>query len=179
MADNLTFNSGAGKTIARETLIANINVADSPTSPEWSIVGIRVYDSSESFDWQRDTQQDIAGNAYSSMKKPIVTQNFDGWELSGGDKAAEWIWNNGVRKQDAQVMSNVDMLIVHKYVYTDGTSKFWAERYASCAIEINTLGGEGGGNLAMPITVTYGGTRTLGSVTAASGKYNFTPDTGE
>ena len=148
MADNLSFNVTDGVTIARETLVANLNVGTS-TAP---------------------------GNAYSSMKKPIITQSFDGWEISGGDKAAIQIWNQGVRDQNPQAMSNNDMLIVHKYVYSDGTTKFFAERYKACAVEISSLGGDGGGNLTMPINVTYGGERTIGSVTIADGAFTFTAD---
>ena len=175
MADNLSFNVADGVTIARETLIANLNVGTS-TAPEWAPVGIRVYSGQEDFDWQRETNQDIIGNAYSSMKKPIITQSFDGWEISGGDKAAIQIWNQGVRDQNPQAMSNNDMLIVHKYVYSDGTTKFFAERYKACAAEISSLGGDGGGNLTMPINVTYGGERTIGSVSVADGAFTFTAD---
>ena len=42
---------------------------------------------------------------------------------------------------------------------------------------ITGLGGEGGGNIGMPITVTYGGVRTVGTATkdAATGSITFTP----
>lgn len=175
MADTMKFNTTDGQTIARETLIACLNTGTSD-APVWSPVGIRVYSSNAEYDWQKETNQDIIGNAYSTMKKPIVTQTFDPWELSGGDEAQLQIWNDGVRKQDAQAMSNKDMLIIHKYAGTANTAVF-GERYQSCAIEVNSIGGDGGGNLAMPITVTYGGTRTVGTVAVADGKFTFTPDT--
>ena len=38
------------------------------------------------------------------------------------------------------------------------------------------LGGDGGGNLTMPINVTYGGERTIGSVSVADGAFTFTAD---
>lgn len=174
MPDNMNFNIVSGQTASRETLIACLNV-DEASSPKWVPVGIRVYSSQADYDWQRETNQDIIGNAYSAMKKPIVTQAFDPWELSGGDEAQLMIWNDGVRRQDAQAMSNKDMLIIHKYAGTANTAVF-AERYESCAIEITSLGGDGGGNLAMPINVTYGGTRTTGTVAIANGEFTFTPD---
>lgn len=170
----MTFNTVEGQTIARETLIACLNTGTS-VAPVWSPVGIRVYSSQADYDWQRETQQDIIGNAYSSMKKPIVTQSFDPWELSKGDAAQLQIWNDGIKNQDAQAMSGKDMLIIHKYAGTANTAVF-AERYAACAIEVNSIGGDGGGNLAMPITVTYGGTRTTGNVKVADGAFTFTPD---
>lgn len=170
MADNLTFNVADGQTVGRETLIACLNTGTAQ-APVWSPVGIRVYSSQADYDWQRETNQDIIGNNYSSMKRPIVTQSFDPWEITGGDEAQLKVWNEGIRKQDAQAMSNMDMLIIHKYAST-----VFGERYQSCAVEINSIGGDGGGNLAMPINVTYGGTRTTGTVTVADGKFTFVPD---
>lgn len=176
MPENINFNTPDGQTIAREALIACLNTG-TKEAPKWSPVGIRVYSSSTEYDWQRETSQDIVGNAYSSMKKPIVTQSFEPWELSNGDAAQLQIWNDGIRNQDAQAMSNKDMLIIHKYAGTANTAVF-AERYESCAIEITGLGGDGGGNLGMPINVTYGGTRTTGTVAVADGAFTFSPDSG-
>ncbi len=172
---DLTFTAKDGVTIARKDLISCLNTGES-TEPTWSIVGIRVYDSQEEFDWQEETNTDICGNVYSNLSEPIITQNFDGWEMSGGDVAAVKIWNQAIKDHDVQAMANNDMLIVHRYVYSDGTSKFWAERYKSCKVAPSSLGGSGGGNLTMPTTVTYGGERSVGSVTYAAGAFTFTAD---
>ena len=69
------------------------------------------------------------------------------------------------------------MLIVHFYAGTAATP--FAERYSSCMVEATGLGGEGGGNVGMPITVTYGGDRTLGTASkdATTGVVTFTPAT--
>lgn len=174
MAENITFNTPEGQSVARETLIACLNTGTA-AEPVWAPVGVRVYSSSAEYDWQRETNQDILGNSYSNMKKPIVTQSFDPWELHNGDEAQLNIWNDGVRRQDAQAMSNKDMLIIHKYAGTPNTAVF-AERYTSCAVEISSLGGDGGGNLGMPITVTYGGIRTTGTVAVNGGAFKFSPD---
>lgn len=174
MAD-LTFNTDAGKTIARELVIAYLNTGTTAT-PVWSPVGKRVEDSDTEYDWDQNTVRDILGATYVTMKKPVITQTFDPCDLDGGDAAQVKLWNMGIKDQDAQALSNQDMLIVHFYAGTASTP--FAERYASCAIEITGLGGEGGGNIGMPITVTYGGTRTTG--TAAKGQdgtITFTPDT--
>lgn len=172
MAD-LTFNTDAGKTIARELVIAYLNTGTTAT-PVWSPVGKRVEDSDTEYDWDQNTVRDILGATYVTMKKPVITQSFDPCDLDGGDAAQVKLWNMGIKDQDAQSLSNQDMLIVHFYAGTASTP--FAERYASCAIEITGLGGEGGGNIGMPITVTYGGTRTTG--TAAKGQdgtITFTP----
>jgi len=43
-------------------------------------------------------------------------------------------------------------------------------------IEVTGLGGEGGGNVGMPLSITYGGTRTVGTATrnAETGVVTFT-----
>lgn len=174
MAD-LTFNTPEGQTIARETLVAFLNTGTGTTAPVWSPVGIRVTDSSEEYDWQRSTSQDIIGNAYSEMKKPIITQRFDPWPLTNGDAAVLKLWNLAVKDQDAPALANQDMLIVHKYAGTKDTAVF-AERYESCAVEMISLGGTGGGNVGMPINVTYGGTRTTGTAKITNGVPSFTAD---
>ena len=174
MAD-LTFNTDPGVTVARELLIAYLNTGTSAV-PVWSPIGKRVEDSDTEYDWDSETIRDILGNTYGKLKKPTITQSFDPCDLDGSDAAQVKLWNIGVKDLDAQALAAQDMLIVHFYAGTASTP--FAERYASCMVEITGLGGEGGGNVGMPITVTYGGERTVG--TAAKGQdgtITFTPDT--
>lgn len=169
MAD-ITFNTDPGKTIARELLIAYLNTGTSET-PVWSPVGKRVEDSDTEYDWDSETKRDILGATYGRLKKPTITQTFDPCELDGGDAAQVKIWNLAVKDQDAQALSNLDMLIVHFYAGSN-----FAERYESCMVEVTGLGGEGGGEIQMPITVTYGGTRTVGTATKSASGVSFTKD---
>ena len=171
---DINFNTVGGRTIARELLIAYLNTGTSAV-PIWSPIGRRVTDSSTELDWDSDTIRDILGSVYGTMKKPVITQTFDVWDLDGGDEAQLKLWNSGIREQDAQAMSAMDLLIVH--FYAGESAAPFAERYSACMVEITKLGGEGGGNIAMPITVTYGGTRTLGTAARdSSGVVSFVPD---
>ena len=175
MADDLTFNTPAGQTVAREMLIAYLNVSDTPATPEWAAIGKRVEDSSEEMDWGEETKKDIFGDTYTTLKKPTISQTFDPCELDASDEAQQKIWNLAVRLQDAQALANQDMLIVHLYAGTAGTAAF-AERYSSCAIKPSSLGGTGGGSIGMPIDITYGGTRTVGTASISAGTVTFTED---
>ena len=173
MADNtdITFNTPEGQTIARELLIAYLNTG-TKADPVWSAIGKRVEDSDAEYDWDAETKRDILGATRSSMKKPTITQSFDPCDLDSGDAAQVKLWNLAVKEQNAQALSNMDMLIVHFYAGSN-----FAERYDACMIEVTGLGGEGGGEIQMPINVTYGGTRTTGTATkAANGTVAFTPD---
>lgn len=172
MATDLTFNTTAGQTVDRALLVLYLNTGESG-SPVWSPIGKRVEDSSEEYDWSEESKTDIFGEIYTTMKKPTITQTFDPCELDAGDAAQLKIWNLAIKDQNAQALSNMDMLVVHLYAGTASTAVF-AERYGSCSVKPSGLGGEGGGNIGMPIDVTFGGTRTIGTAAISSGEVTFT-----
>ena len=165
---NYQFNTPEGQTIARELLVAYLNTGTAD-SPVWSVIGKRVEDSSAEYDWGESSSQDILGNSWTSLKKPVITQTFDPCDLDAGDEAQKKIWQLAVVEQNAQALSAMDMLIVH--LYAD-----FAERYESCMVKPSSLGGEGGGNIGMPLDITYGGKRTVGSASVSGGVVTFNPE---
>lgn len=172
---DLEFNTTEGQTIARELLIAYLNTGTAE-GPVWSAFGKRVEDSDEEMDWSQESIQDILGNTWTTMKKPIITQSFDPIPLDAGDAAAVKLWNLGVKDQDAQSLANQDMLIGHFYA-TSGESNFAERWYSGCAISVTRIGGEGGGNLEISTDITYGGERTLGTIArGVGGTITFTAD---
>lgn len=172
MAD-LVFATTEGQTIDRELLIAYLNTGTS-SAPVWSAIGKRVEDSTEEMDWGQESKQDILGNTFTTMKKPVITQTFDPIPLDAGDAAAVKMWNLAVKDHDAQALANQDMMIGHFYA-TSGDAKF-AERYDSCAIAVTSIGGDGGGTLNITSEITYGGNRTLGTITKSASGVTFTAD---
>lgn len=173
MANDPTFNTPAGQTIARETLIAYLNTGSS-SSPTWNAIGTRVENSSAEYDWGEDTTQDVLGNTYSTMKNPVITQSFDGVKLAEGDAAYEAIWTKGIKEQNPQALSNMDVLIVHFYAGTAASP--FAERYPQSMVRPTSIGGEGGGNIEMPLEITYGGARQTGTASKGTGgAITFTP----
>ena len=173
MADNLNFNTQAGVTVGRELLIAYLNTGTA-SAPVWSPIGKRVEDSSIEMDWGTETKVDIFGATYTTGKKATKTQTFDPCELDASDVAQQKIWNLAIRDNDVNALLNQDMLIVH--FYAGEASKPFAERYESCSVLPTGLGGEGGGSLGMPIEVTYGGTRTVGTITKTGNEVTFTAE---
>lgn len=167
MPNDYTFNTTAGQTIARELLLACLNTGTAE-NPVWSVIGKRVTDSSMQFDWSDESKKDIIGETHGSMKKPIITQTFDPCELDSGDAAQQKIWQLAIVEQNVQALCALDMLIIHSYAG-------FAERYFSCMIKPTGLGGEGGGFIGMPIDVTYGGARTVGSAAKGENGITFTP----
>ena len=73
-----------------------------------------------------------------------------------------------------QALGNQDMLIGHYYA-TSGESNF-AERYSGASVSVTRIGGAGGGNLEISCDITYGGTRTLGTITNTTGTVTFKAD---
>ncbi len=169
--EDLTFATPEGQTIDRELLIAYLNTG-SKEAPTWSAIGKRVEDSSEEMDWGQESKQDILGNTFTTMKKPVISQTFDPIPLDAGDAAAVKMWNLAVKDHDAQALANQDMMIGHFYA-TSGEAKF-AERYDSCAIAVTGIGGDGGGTLNITSEITYGGNRTLGTITKDTSGVTFT-----
>jgi hypothetical protein len=164
------FTTNPGETVARELLVAYLNTG-SKESPVWSPLGKRVEDSSAEYDWGESTSQDILGNNYSKLKKPVITQTFEPCDLDAGDAAQQKIWQLAVVEQNAPALSNMDVLIAHLYAG-------FGERYESCMVKPSSLGGEGGGSIGMPIDITYGGNRTIGSVSNTGGTVKFTAEVG-
>ena len=164
MAD-YNFSGNTGEAIARELLLLYLNTGTKEV-PVWSLIGHRVEDSSMELDWQRESIKDIVGTTRNSMKKPIITQSFEPWDLANGDVAQKKIWDLAFVEQNAQALCNMDLLLEHRYAG-------FAERNEASSIEVTGLGGAGGGNVGMPINVTFGGERTIGTVTNTGGTITF------
>lgn len=164
MAD-YNFSGNTGEAIARELLLLYLNTGTKDV-PAWSLIGHRVEDSSMELDWQRESIKDIVGTTRNSMKKPIITQSFEPWDLANGDVAQKKIWDLAFVEQNAQALCNMDLLLEHRYAG-------FAERNEASSIEVTGLGGAGGGNVGMPINVTFGGERTIGTVTNTGGTITF------
>lgn len=163
-----SFIGTTGQPIARENLRLYKNTGTGST-PVWAVIGKRVQDSSMELDWSADHGIDILGEGYGSLRAPLITQQFDGAKPIVGDAAIEEIYNLALVKHDHIALSAQDLLVEHK-------EAGWAERYETCTVEVTGYGGEGGGDVVMPFTVTFGGTRTLGTITRENGVVTFVPD---
>lgn len=172
MAD-YTFNTPEGQAVARDMMLLFLNTG-TKAAPVWSPVGYRVEESAMEMDWQKQSTQDIMGQTYSTMKKPVKTQSFTPWVFANGDVAQKHLWKLAIVDEDAEALCNQDVLVVHKYAGTQD-KQVLAIRNESSSIEVTSFGGAGGGNLEMPITVTYGGTRTVGTASVADKVVTFAP----
>ena len=167
----LTFNTPSGAVVERKLLLLFMNTGESG-APVWSVIGKRVEDSSIEFDWGDETKVDILGNTYTTLKLPTLTQTFDPCELDSGDVAQVKIWNQSIRDHDIAAMTNNDLLLVHAYAGDAATGTF-AERYPASTVKPSGLGGSS--NVGMPIDVTFGGERSVGTAKkGSSGAIEFT-----
>lgn len=173
MSTNTALNTTAGETIAREMLITYLNTGTS-SAPVWSPFGLRVEDSSIELDWNDESVQDILGNTFTELKNPTMTQSFDPYPMDSADVALAKIYQLAVVEKNARALASQDVLLVHKM--TGAAATPWAERYPQSAVRPTSIGGEGGGSITMPIDVTFGGVRQVGTVsTGTGGAISFTP----
>lgn len=174
MAETTTIKATAGQTIARELMIAYLNTGTTEKK-SWSAFGKRVSSSNMSYDWGKTTEKDILGNTYSGLKKPTITQSFDPLPLTSDDAAVVRLWELAIRDQDNHALAGQEVMVAH--FYAGDPSKNFAEVYSSSAIVVSRNGGDGGDNLTLAAEVTYGGERTLGTVSkSTSGEVTFAPD---
>lgn len=170
------FNTPAGQVVDRKLYLCCGN-SGTCEAPKWGRLGKRVEDSSSELDWGEETKKDILGDTYTTMLTPVITQTFDPCELDSGDEYQQHVWQLAVVDQDAPALCNQDLLRIHLYAQDEAGNVF-AERYPSSMVKPSGLGGPGGGSLTMPIDVTFGGTREIGTATVSpDGKITFTPDT--
>ena len=170
------FKTPAGQTIDRKLYLVCGNYGTA-AAPQWGKLGKRVEDSSAEMDWGEETKKDILGDTYATMKTPIITQTFEPCELDSGDDYQQKVWNLAVVDQDAPALCNQDLLRIHLYAVDEEGNAF-AERYPASMVKPTGLGGEGGGTLTMPIDVTFGGTREVGTASVSTdGTITFTKAT--
>lgn len=172
-----TIKLPAGQTVARKLYVVYGNTG-TYEEPKWHPVGKRVEDSSAENDFNEETKQDILGNAYGTARTPVITQEFDPCEIDPGDEYQAKLVQLMIVEQNVQALANQDLLRVHLYL-TDEEGNAFAERYPASMVLPNGPGGEGGGDLTMPVNVTFGGARETGTAKAASGSVTFTKDAGE
>ena len=169
-----TINTPAGQTVDRKLYLVYGNTG-TYADPKWHVIGKRVEDSSAENDWSDESKTDILGDTYNTMKAPITTQSFDPCEIDSGDEYQAKLIQLAVIDRDAHALANQDLLRVHLYL-TDEQGNAFAERYPSSMVKPTSLGGEGGGSLTMPVDVTFGGRREVGTATATGSGVVFTKD---
>lgn len=160
-----------GQTIDRKLYLVYGNTC-TYSAPDWHVIGKRVEDSSSEEDWSEESITDILGDTYTTMKTPITSQSFDPCPIDSSDEYQSKLVQLYVVDRDAQSLTNQDLLRVHLYLLDDSKTKAFAERFPSCMVKPTGLGGEGGGNLTMPIDVTFGGTREKGYVSVPASPHD-------
>lgn len=172
MAETNPINTPAGQTVARELMIAYLDTG-TEGAPKWSAIGKRVTSANMSYDWAKSTNRDILGNIHTDMKKPIITESFDPIPIDSGDAAVVKLWQLGIRDQDRMALSSQKVMVAH--FYSGAEKQNFAEVYDSSAIVVSRAGGDGGDNLTIAAEVTFGGNRTVGTVSKGTDGVTFTP----
>lgn len=67
-------------------------------------------DSSQEYDWNKETTQDILGNTFTTMSAPTITQTFDPCNLDAGETALTKLWQLAIKDQDVAALAEQDMM---------------------------------------------------------------------
>lgn len=163
MANTFKLAGTPGQTLERRLYLVYGN-SGTYADPKWNVIGKRVEESTAEEDWSEESITDVLGDTYPSMKAPITTQSFDPCPIDPGDEYQAKLVQLYVVERNAQALVSQDLLRVHAYL-TDSTGAYaFAERFPSSMVKPTGLGGEGGGDLTMPVDITFGGTRERGYV---------------
>lgn len=171
MPEATTFNLAAGAKADRKLLLTCVNVGTA-LAPEWEILGAGIEESAVEFNFEEEVKTDILGRTSSTINKPQRKQSFDPYTIMDGSKLQVKLYNI-IRNERWSELTSMDMLLIHTYVGSAGA--FDAERFTGSAINPQSLGGSG--TLDMPIEVTFGGERTLGTAAVSGGTVTFTEAT--
>lgn len=172
------FTSTTETTAARKELIACFNSGTSDT-PKWVPIGWHCTDSSLSVDIDTDTASDVLGNSFTNAGAPALSQDFDPLPIrknTEGDALQQALHDQWL-SQDFN--KSYDLLIIYLYA-GEGTPgqedcKYDAHRFPASTITPGDFGGSADEPLNRAITINYGGTRQLGTVTIKStGEITFT-----
>lgn len=163
------FPATAEQTVARKELVAYIKVSTNQNEDKWVPIGWHCTDSSMSVEIDTDTQKDILGNVFTNASIPELSQEFDPLPIRQGTQTddLQQLLHNQWMSQNFS--GTYDTLIVYLYAGT-GTPgqpecKYDAHHFPASTIVPGDFGGAAEDPLNRPITVYFGGTMEVGTVT--------------
>lgn len=174
MAQATEFNLSANQKAARKLLVTAVDVSDSSASPEWSVIGAGVEDSSIELNPEVNSVTDILGVTETSVDKMEPKQTFEPFTVRGGSKLAFKLFDIWKRKAWSE-LSNFDVLIMYGFVDGATEGSFEAEKQSGCTIVMNSMGGCA--YVDFPIEINYSNDSILGTVNKLKGSdITFTPN---
>lgn len=174
------FPAAGEQTVARKELVAYINVGTNQNAAEWVPIGWHCTDSSMNVEIDTDTQKDILGNVFTNASIPELTQEFDPLPIrqnseGNGDKLQQLLHDQWM---DQNFSKTYDTLIVYLYAGNDdqeqNTIHYDAHHFPASTIVPGDFGGSAEDPLNRPITVYFGGTMEVGTVTISGSTVTFT-----
>ena len=177
------FPAAGEQTVARKELVAYIKVSTNQNEDKWVPIGWHCTDSSMNVEIDTDTQKDILGNVFTNASIPELSQEFDPLPIrqntQGNEDALQQLLHNQWMSQNFS--GTYDTLIVYLYAGTiegeQNAIKYDAHHFPASTIVPGDFGGSAEDPLNRPITVYFGGTMEVGTVTISQqGVVTFTPD---
>lgn len=170
------FSLSANQKAERKLLVTCVNTGAVGT-PEWTVIGAGVEDSSIELSPDTETITDILGVTETTINKLEMKQSLEPMTVRGGNKLL-FTLNDILERNALSELANFEVLLIRAYIDegTSGTHSYHAEKHAGCTITPQSLGGSA--YVDMPIEISFSNNKVLGTVNdyKASATITFTPN---
>lgn len=138
-------------------LVTYVDVSDGAETPEWEVLGYGIEDASYEVDFDKETTTDILCLTETDITNVVESINYDPHELHAGNKLQAILTDIFIRGNHNEY-TGFKTLTVHAY---KGETTYPAVQHDNSTITIERLGGAN--FIEMPITIDFGGVRTVGT----------------
>ena len=156
------FSLSENQKAERKLLVTCVNTG-STDSPEWTVIGAGVEDSSVEYNADIETITDILGITETTVNKLEPSQSLEPMTIRGGNKVLFKL-NDIVERNAVSELAQFEVMLIRAYIDegTEGTHKYHAEVHKNCTITPQSVGGSS--YVDMPISINFSNDKTLGTV---------------
>ena len=132
---------------------------DGASGDVWEPLGIGTEDASINYEYDESTTTDIWDTTETLINKVNQSISFDPYYVKAGD-TLQAILIDIINREAWGELSSFKVLVARYYVGSDG--KYQAMTYDACTIKVQSEGGSS--YVSMPIDISIGGQKTMGTV---------------
>lgn len=159
-------NGKPDQKVERKLHMVFVNVADSPSSPEWELQGRGVEDASIEYNMDVEQTTDILGRTDTYIGAAMPQMNLDPNTLRVGQKLNAKLVDI-MRRGAVSELSTFKVLIVYAFLSASGTGPYEADTYDNCSLVPTSMGGSD--YVGLPFDLYLSGDRTAGTATITAG----------
>lgn len=167
--DGFSIATGSGD-IQRKMLAHYVNVSSTAETPQWELLGYKVDDASEEFNWDSEKKTDITGVTYNTVNKSEPEISLDDYIVNEKSTFIQQLSRLAIRNA-VNEFGDFDVLTVYGFM-TDSNDKMLAKVEAGCTILPDSIGGKD--YVHLNPTISLSNNATYGTVEAITKNPTFT-----